>query len=144
MRVLLAALLLTTAAWSTETPRHLRATLEQPTLTADQVQHYAEAYLRNVRDCYAASAQDVPAATGELTLQVVVLRDGNAFVERMNAPGITGKRLEALTWCVRAEVDTWHFPMVRNDTIAIIPYVFHKVRGPGPLMSCWNPHGCRS
>ncbi|HSN28445.1 MAG TPA: hypothetical protein VLT45_19300, partial [Kofleriaceae bacterium] len=73
MRVLLAALLLTTAAWSTETPRHLRATVEQPALTAEQVQHYAGAYLRNVRDCYATTAQDVPAATDELTLQLIVL-----------------------------------------------------------------------
>ncbi len=143
MRALLAALLLTTAAWSTETPRHLRATIEQHSLSADQVQHYAGAYLRNVRDCYVATAQDVPAATGELTLQVMVMRSGDALVERVNAPGITGKRLGTLISCVAQEVNTWHFPIARNDTVAILPYVFHKTRGAGPQLSCWNPRGCR-
>lgn len=143
MRALLAALLLTTAAWSTETPRHLRATVEQQALTAEQVQHYAGAYLRTVRDCYAASAQDVRSATGEMTLQLIVLRGGGAIVERLDAPGIFGKRLGALTSCVRQEVDRWHFPIARNDTVAIIPYVFHKVREAGPFESCWNPRGCK-
>jgi hypothetical protein len=145
MRALAAAtILFANAAWSIDSSR--RAPLEDGGLTTAQVEHYANAYQPGIRACYAAQAEGVPAATGKLQLEAIVLRNGELIVVSVQAPGITGARLKALDTCIRAEVETWRFPVSPYDTSIQIPYWFHRVEvpGAGPAFSCWNPRGCRT
>jgi len=145
MRALVAAtLLLANAAWSIDSSR--RAPPEEAGLTIAQVEHYVNAYQPGIRACYAAQAEGVAAATGKLQLEATVLRNGELIIVSVQAPGITGARLKALDTCIRAEVDTWRFPVNPVDTSIVIPYWFHKLEmpGAGPHFSCWNPRGCRT
>jgi len=144
MRALIAAtILLATGAWTTGSRR--APIVEDPGLTAAQVEHYSAAYTPVIRACYAESANGIAAATGKLDLSLQVLRDGTALVLEVKAPGLPIGRLRALDACIRTEVDTWHFPVGRYDTEVHIPYWFHRVYvpGAGPAYSCWDPNGCR-
>lgn len=117
---------------------------EERGLTREQVAHYAGAYRPAILACYADNAHS-RRATGKLTLQATVLRGGAVIGLTIDAPGVTGIELALLTNCVRKEVDTWHFPVRRDDTMIVIPYYFQKTYAPkaGPQYSCWNPRGCK-
>jgi len=127
MRALLATIILMAlAGWSTDKPRRVYYRFDEYQLTLQQVQHYADAYLPAIRECYVEHAQGARGATGEVTLHLVVQRNGSIAELSIEAPGVTGKRLKALTACIRDEVDTWQFPVANADTPAILPYKFLK------------------
>jgi hypothetical protein len=127
MRTLLAAILLVAlAGWSTDKPRHVYYHFDQHELTLQQVQHYADAYLPGIRQCYVEHAPR--RAPGLVTLHVVVRRNGSIGELAIEAPGVTGKRLVALTACIQAEIDSWQFPVANSETPAILPYRFLKTR----------------
>ncbi len=129
MRTLLAAILLVAlAGWSTDKPRRVYYRFDEHQLTSQQVQHYADASLPGVRECYVTHAQGLPKATGEITLHVVIKRNGSIDELAIEAPGVTGKRLKALTACIRDEIENWQFPVANDDTPAALPYKFLKTR----------------
>jgi hypothetical protein len=121
--VVIAVLLL--AGWSSGL-RRARTPVEDASLTAAQIEHYVSAYQPNVRACYVQHALGVRTATGVLALQIRISPAGDVAEVLVRAPGITGNRLGALTACVREEVTTWHFPVAREETVAELPYVFHR------------------
>ena len=125
MRTPLAAILLVAlAGWSTDHPRRLHYQINEYQLTLQQVQHYADAYLPGIRECYVEHA---PArAPGLVTLHVTVRRNGSIGELSIEAPGVTGKRLKALTACIQDEIDSWQFPVANADTPAVLPYKFLK------------------
>src|SRR5689334_1667130 len=73
-------------------------------LAADEALHYATPYFSAIRDCYLVHARPQKGSTGRLTLRLVVHRSGDVEQLAIEAPGVTGKRLAALTGCVRVQV----------------------------------------
>ena len=143
MRALaLACVVLTSAAWSTESRR--QQVTEERSLTREEIEHRAAAYLPAIRACYVTKTAGARAATGMLTLRMRVLRNGAVTELAVEAPGVTGARLRALVDCITDEVEGWQFPIRHDDTLAVLPYHFHRVYAPGagPQYSCWNPRGC--
>jgi hypothetical protein len=58
------------------------------------------------------------------------------------APGWSRAATRKLEACVHAAVAAVEFPARRNDTTAIVPYVFHRTPGAAPIPSCWSAKGC--
>ncbi|HEU0036835.1 MAG TPA: AgmX/PglI C-terminal domain-containing protein [Kofleriaceae bacterium] len=118
--------------------------LEQPTLSATDVSTYAASYQTAIRACYDTHARGVRGATGELTLRLTIHSNGSPYRLAIRAPGVTGKALSRLDSCILAQVATWHFPVRRGFTDAVLPYLFLRTAAPGagPLPSCWSPKGC--
>lgn len=113
-------------------------------LTQVQIEHYVGTYLPAVRACYADNVHD-PRAPGRLLLEAKVLAGGTVIGLTVQAPGVTGTDLAMLTHCISKQVEEWHFPMRRDDTMISIPYYFQKTATPtaGPFYGCWNPKGCK-
>jgi hypothetical protein len=150
MRTLLVTLLLANASIAlAEEPASSRVKnlqTDERWLTAAEIERYAAPYLPEIKQCYLAHARPARTATGNLALRLVVFRNGTVIESTVDAPGVTGKRLRELDHCVRAKVATWHFPMRKYSTTAILPYYFLKLDlpGTGPQPSCWNPRGCKT
>ena len=125
-------------------PGRTRDDVDQSSLTADQIQHYAASYYPMIRACYFEHGRVARGATGELALRLVVHRGGHIHDVAVDAPGVTGKQLRKLEACIRLQVLGWHFPVRRDFTTAILPYYFLylDIPGAGPQYSCWNPRGC--
>lgn len=127
MKALIAAtLLLAVGGWSVDSQRRPRWTLEDRGLTAEQVSHYAIAYMPGVLSCYARHAP--PRAPGKIVLHATVLRDGTLAAITVDAPGVTGRSLRRLEACVRDDAATWRFPVARVDTDVAIPYYFQTTQ----------------
>lgn len=121
-------------------PRGDESTL---TLGVEQLQRYSAVYQPQVRACYTQHARG-PRATGELSLEMIIHRDGTVWRLAVVAPGVTGVAYRRLDACIREQVATWHFPVRRGFTDAILPYLFLRANVPaGPIPSCWNPKGCK-
>ena len=118
--------------------------VDQRTLSADQVERYASVYYSAIRSCYFEHGLAAKTATGELSVKLTVHRDGYVKDVAVEAPGVRGQHLRKLTRCIRPQVVTWHFPVRRDFTTAILPYYFLSLNlpGAGPQYSCWNPRGC--
>jgi hypothetical protein len=146
MRALLATLVLalSSTANAGESPARGRYSPAERTLTAKEIERYAAPYLPAIKACYLEHARGLRSATGELSLRLVVYRDGGVVELSVEAPGVTGKRLRGLERCVRTQVAGWHFPPRSELTTAILPYYFLKLDlpGTGPQPSCWSPRGC--
>ena len=84
-----------------------------------------------------------PGSRVELTF--VIARAGDVLSLRAAASGLRAHTLRKLEGCVRSEVESVKFPERRNDTTAVVPYLFQRTDAPnaGPQLSCWNPKGCR-
>jgi hypothetical protein len=121
-----------------------RDDVDERSLSADQVQRYAESYYPMIKACYFEHGRVARGATGELALKLIVHRGGHIHDVSIDAPGVTGKQLRKLENCIRLQVMGWHFPVRRDFTTAILPYYFLylDVPGAGPQYSCWNPRGC--
>jgi hypothetical protein len=117
--------LLLVAGWSTD-PRRAHTPVEDSSLTAAQIEHYSSAYQSGVRSCYVQHALGVRTATGAMSLEIRISPGGDVAEVNVRAPGILGNRLRALSNCVREEVSTWHFPVARRETVAELPYMFHR------------------
>lgn len=139
---LLTALVLAT---STASAQPWRAdNVEERGLTAEQIQRYASGYFPEIKACYLEHGRKSRSATGELSLRLIVHRNGYVHEFALDAPGVRGRHLRKLEGCVRMQVLGWHFPVRRDFTTAILPYYFLylDVPGAGPQYSCWNPRGC--
>jgi hypothetical protein len=143
MRTLLTMVIVSSAAtaWADDpSPRY-----EERGLSAKEVERYAAPYLPAIKSCYLAHGKRAPRATGELSLRLLVHRDGGVERVEVTARGVVGKRLLDLSQCIRSGIGDWHFPARRDQTTAILPYYFLKLDLPaaGPQLSCWNPRGCK-
>lgn len=113
-------------------------------LTKDQIERYAAPYFPEIRACYVSYGRWSRNSTGELTLRIVVHRNGGIHELAIEAPGVAGANLRELTRCIRNTVENWRFPVRRDFTTAILPYYLMHLDLPsaGPQLSCWNPKGC--
>jgi hypothetical protein len=154
MKALLLLTIASSTAWAgdqggrPDTPsnvrREARGDESALTLGVDQLQRYAAVYLPEVRACYVEQTRGVKRATGELSLELIVHRDGSVVKVAVVAPGVTGTAYRRLDACVREQVATWHFPVRRGFTDAILPYLFIQAKVPANAWpGCWSPKGCK-
>jgi hypothetical protein len=147
MRTLAIALLLSSVAVaSADEPQSTTQRQEARTLSAEEVSAYAAPYYPRVRACYFRYGLHARGSTGEMSIKLVVRRDGYVRDVVIDAPGVRGRALRQLDTCIRLEALGWHFPVRRDLTTAILPYhfLYLNLPGAGPHYSCWNPRGCRS
>lgn len=138
--LLMASMVLPITAWADNAPDNV----DERTLSAALIERYAADYYPVIKDCYFDYGRAAKTATGELKIEVVIHRDGHVKDVAVEAPGVRGPSLRKLTACIRTEVDDWHFPVRRDFTTAVLPFLFLSVSTPGagPQYSCWNPRGC--
>jgi hypothetical protein len=146
MRTLVAisVIVMSGPAWAGENQPSHRVPADGRGLTKDEVEHYAAPYFPEIRACYSTYGRPARNATGELSLRLVVNRGGDIHELTIDAPGVSGAYFRELTRCIRKTAETWHFPVRRDFTTAIVPYYFMYLHlpGTGPQLSCWNPKGC--
>lgn len=142
--LVLILLAMVTPAWAGEPPPSRRHLDDDYGLTKEQIERYAAPYFPEIRACYATHGRSSRAATGELSVRIVVHRNGSVHEVSIVAPNVVGSNLRELARCVRKTVETWHFPVRRYFTTAVLPYYFLHLALPsaGPYRSCWNPRGC--
>jgi hypothetical protein len=145
MRTVLFSILTCSVAFA-EAPATSSPSLDEDrTLTATELSRYTAPYFPVINACYVKHARAVKASTGELSIRLVVHRDGHVRDVYVGAPGVRSNALRNLERCIRTDAQTWHFPVRRDFTTAILPFYFLRLDIPkaGPQYSCWNPRGCR-
>jgi hypothetical protein len=103
---------------------------DQQTISAKDLKKYFEPYIPAVRDCYVANAHERE-ADGNLRLELIIHRDGTVFRFGFAARGVTGAWLRKLDGCLRELSETWHFPVRRGFTTAVMPFYFQRTLAPG-------------
>jgi len=114
-------------------------------LEAREVAAEVRPYAAEIERCYLDRLDDVRRA-GRLDLTFVIGRDGRIVSLHTAAPGLPSRTVERMAACIREAVEVVHFPARRNDTTAIVPYLFQHTNTPGggPQLSCWDPKGCHA
>lgn len=104
--------------------------VDQPTLSARDLKKYFEPYVPAVKECYVVNANghDVD---GTLRLELVIRPGGDVIRFGFVAPGVAGAWLRRLDGCLRRLSDTWHFPVRRSYTTAVMPFLFERTFAPG-------------
>lgn len=102
--------------------------IDADSLTAKELHKYFEPYLVGIRDCYAANAKT---GDGTLRLELIIHRDGTVFKFGFTAPGVPSKAIQELDHCLRPLSETWHFPVRRGFTSAVVPFLFVHTHAPG-------------
>lgn len=103
---------------------------DQQGIDATTLRKYFAPYVGGVKDCYAAISHE-RTATGVLRLEVVIRPDGTVMKFGFKAPGIIGPPLRILDGCLRSLSSTWHFPVRRGFTTAVLPFQFQRTYAPG-------------
>jgi hypothetical protein len=103
---------------------------DQQTISAKDLRKYFEPYIPGVKECYAPAATGRD-ARGVLRLELTIHRDGTVIRFGFQAPGVVGVALGRLDGCLRTLSGTWHFPVRRGFTMAIIPLQFVRTVSPG-------------
>lgn len=103
---------------------------DQPTLNASDLKKYFAPYIVGVKDCYVASSRG-RTATNLLRLEIVIRPDGTVSRFAFKAPGVIGTSLRVLDGCLRSLSETWHFPVRRGFTTAVLPFQFQRTYAPG-------------
>jgi hypothetical protein len=121
-------------------PRRAR---KQAHLSASDVAALVAPHEDAIERCYLTAVGNVR-RTSQLDVMFVIARQGNLLSVDIGAPDASPYAVHAMTSCIRTAVADLQFPERRNDTTAIIPYVFQRTEAPdaGPQLSCWNPRGC--
>ena len=96
----------------------------QPTLSARDVAHYFRPYVPAVRACYAANV--IAEGDGSISLDLAIAPDGSVERTRVTAPGVGRYALRRLDTCVREASTSWHFPVRRDETRALMPFVMRS------------------
>ena len=97
-------------------------------LTAKELRNYIQPYVVGIRDCYVTKAK---LGDGSLRLELIIHRDGSVFKFSFTAPKVSAGARQQLDRCLRPLSETWHFPVRRGFTSAVIPFLFVKTRAPG-------------
>jgi hypothetical protein len=116
----------------------------QPFLDARDVTTLVTPHASDIERCYLGEIGAL-ARSSRLDLTLVIARDGHVLALAAAVPGLPVRTARKVTGCVREVLDSLQFPARRNDTTAVVPYVFQKTDAPsaaGPQLSCWNPKGC--
>jgi hypothetical protein len=129
-----------TSARDSVAPRPPR---KQAHLSASDVAALVAPHGPAIERCYLDAVGGVR-RTSQLDLMFVIARQGHVLSVDIGAPAASPLAVDAMVRCIRSAVDSLHFPERRNDTTAIVPYVFQRTEAPsaGPQLSCWNPKGC--
>jgi hypothetical protein len=124
-------------------PAEPDAPRKQPFLEAHDVAALVSPHGAGIERCYFAGVGALTHAS-RLDLTLVIARDGRVRSVKAAAPGLRGGAAREVTRCVRDQLDDVQFPARRNDTTAVVPFVFHKTEAPdaGPQLSCWRARGC--
>lgn len=124
----------------TASPRPAR---KQAHLSASEVAALVAPHGPAIERCYLDAVGGVR-RTSQLDLMFVIARQGHVLSVDIGAPSASPYAVDAMVRCIRSSVDSLHFPERRNDTTAIVPYVFQRTEAPsaGPQLSCWNAKGC--
>jgi hypothetical protein len=117
---------------------------KEPALTASDVFALVAPHGPEIERCY-MDAVGESRRGGRLDLRFVIARDGEVLALHAAASTLPARMLRNVETCIRSEVQAVRFPERRNDTTAVVPYVFQRTEAPnsGPQLSCWNPKGCR-
>jgi hypothetical protein len=91
--------------------------------------------------CYKDHGLVQPRATGTLSVQLLIHRNGTLKSLEVDAPGVKG---DALRSCIDRVASSWRFPQRRRFTRVALPFLFLRTQAPGagPQLSCWDPKGC--
>lgn len=122
MRGLVFLLVLGATAHADDRPRD---NTDAASLTAKELRKYIEPYVPGIRDCYLAKAK---LGTGSLRLELIIHRDGSVHQFGFKAPDASAAARQQLDRCLRPLSETWHFPVRRGFTSAVIPFQFVKAR----------------
>lgn len=118
----------------------VHAAAREPWLSTHDITATVAPHAADIEHCYVGQlAASAPGGTLELTL--VIGRDGSVVSLTAAAPGWSRAATHKLETCVRAAVGDAAFPARRNDTTAVVPYLFHRTPAT-PIPSCWSAKGC--
>lgn len=98
---------------------------DQASLSAKDLRKYFEPYVAGVRDCYAMLNE----GNGNLSLDLIIHRDGSVFRFGFEAGGISPNAVAKLDGCLRPLSEKWHFPVRRGFTNAVMPFHFQRSAG---------------
>ncbi len=100
-------------------------------LTAADVRQVMVAHGDEVRACYLRHGMPQRAATGKVTVSVVVQKSGETREVTVDAPGVKGQKM---TRCVASSAKAWRFPETSSVTEVQLPFLFQhtNARGAGP------------
>lgn len=110
--------------------RKLRPIPSGQTMSRDEVVASALPYINRVARCYQRHGLRTRHRIGELSLYLVIGRDGHVIHSEVDAPGLPMLRETPLESCLRKEVQTWRFPRRTGFTNASIPYFFLHTQHP--------------
>jgi hypothetical protein len=116
----------------------------EPFLSASDITAAVAPHAAEIEHCYVARLAAGGHLSGRVDLTLAITRDGNLHAIHTSAPGATRAAASKLDACIRTAVEGLQFPARRNDTTAVVPYLFQKTDAPdaGPQLSCWSPKGC--
>jgi hypothetical protein len=116
---------------------------ERIILPPSAISRVVDAWQPMLRACWVAHATAAQRATGTLSLELVISREGIVWRRKLLAPARGNPPLER---CVFRLVDAMRFPWRSGYTTAVVPFVFlqTRARGAGPLPGCYSLRGCRT
>ncbi len=129
-------------AGETRTRRTAPDPTEELTLPAPELSAAVSPWIPQVRACWLRHATAKARRDGRLRIELTVDPVGMVWQHRML---YAGRRSRPLDRCLGNVMADLRFPMRRGYTMAAIPFMFRASAGPGsgPIMSCYNPRGCR-
>ena len=111
-------------------------------LPAAEVSAAIEPWRPDIRACWLKHATRRARNDGHLRIQLIIDPVGMAWHYQL---AYAGGKSRAFDRCVDRVIEQVRCPMRRGYTRAAIPFIFRASAGPGttPIMSCYNPRGCR-
>jgi TonB family protein len=92
-------------------------------ITASDVKRVMAEHNGEVKACYERHAKGSDDASGKVTLDIGVTKDGKVDSVKIEAPGVDSKPFER---CVDRKVKKWRFPNnEQGGTVVTIPYKFY-------------------
>lgn len=112
------------------------------TLPASELSAAIEPWRPDIRACWLTHASRRQRADGHLRIGLIVDPVGMVWQYQL---AYAGGKNRAFDRCLDRVIEQIRFPMRRGYTRAAIPFIFRASVGPGttPMMSCYNPRGCR-
>ena len=123
--------------------RHEPAPRPEPYLDPADVSALVAPHADDIQQCFVEGTRKAP-HTSQLALRLVIGRNGTLRSLDAVVPGLSTKARRQISSCARDALDAVQFPVRRNETIAVLPYLFQRTaaRDAGPQQSCWNAKGC--
>jgi hypothetical protein len=120
-----------------------RPARKEPFLSTTDVTAGVAPHISEIEHCYLDRVGTAPRG-GHLDLTLEIARDGFLISVHAAASGVPANTTHKIEACIREIVETVQFPARRNDTTAVVPYLFQKTAAPGagPILSCWSAQGC--